>query len=63
MLAAGQPRQGVVDVGKKVFAPQRLDIVIRDYVLRTLEHFSGQKDIAARELGITVEELDKIAGA
>lgn len=45
------------------FVPKKLDIVVRDYVLRTLEHFSNQRDLAARELGITVDELDRIAGS
>jgi DNA-binding NtrC family response regulator len=47
----------------EAFVPKRLDVVVKDYVLKTLEHFSNQKDLAARELGITVEELDRIAGA
>jgi DNA-binding NtrC family response regulator len=42
------------------FVPRRLDDVVREFVQQTLEHFSGQRDIAARELGITLEELDRI---
>jgi DNA-binding NtrC family response regulator len=45
------------------FVPRKLDSVVKDYVVKTLEYFSGQKDLAAKELGITVEEIDKIAGA
>ena len=45
------------------FAPRKLDSVVRDYVMKTLEYFSGQKDLAAKELGITVEEIDRIAGS
>jgi DNA-binding NtrC family response regulator len=35
----------------------------REYVIQTLEYFSGRRDLAARELGITVEEIDRIAGS
>lgn len=42
------------------FKPRQLDDVVRDHVLRTLEHFAGSKEMAARELGISVDELDRI---
>jgi DNA-binding NtrC family response regulator len=45
------------------FVPRKLDVVVREYVVKTLQHFSNRKDLAARELGITVEELDRIAGS
>ncbi len=45
------------------FEPRKLESVVREHVLKTLEHFSGRKDVAARELGITVEEIDRIMGA
>ena len=45
------------------FTPSKLNNVVRDHVMKTLEHFSGQKDLAARELGITIEDIDRIMGA
>ncbi len=48
---------------KEIFVPRKLDDVVREYVMRTLEHFSNRKDLAARELGITVEEIDRITGS
>jgi DNA-binding NtrC family response regulator len=48
---------------KEIFVPRKLDDVVREYVMRTLEHFSNRKDLAARELGITVEEIDQITGS
>jgi len=51
-------RAGIMDG----FTPSRLNNVVRDYVMKTLEHFSGQKDLAARELGITIEDIDRIMG-
>jgi len=47
----------------EAFVPRKLDAVVRDYVLRTLDHFSNQRELAARELGISLEELDRIAGS
>lgn len=44
------------------FTPSRLNNVVKDYVTKTLEHFSGRKDLAARELGITIEDIDRIIG-
>jgi DNA-binding NtrC family response regulator len=44
------------------FAPRRLEEVIREHVLMTLKHFKHQREAAARELGISLEELDRIAG-
>jgi DNA-binding NtrC family response regulator len=48
---------------KETFVPRKLDDVVREYVIQTLEYFSGRRDLAARELGITVEEIDRIAGS
>jgi DNA-binding NtrC family response regulator len=47
---------------KEVFTPRRLDGVIKEHVLKTLEHFDRRKDVAAGELGISLEELDRILG-
>jgi transcriptional regulator with PAS, ATPase and Fis domain len=47
-------------VTEKEFRPRRLEDVIRDHVERTLEHFGRDKEIAARELGISLDELDRI---
>ncbi|MFH1313480.1 MAG: sigma-54 dependent transcriptional regulator [Candidatus Eisenbacteria bacterium] len=44
------------------FIPRKLDDVIREHVIRTLKHVDMQKDTAARELGISVDELDRITG-
>jgi DNA-binding NtrC family response regulator len=41
------------------FKPRKLDQVIREYVQKTLEHFGARRDVAAQELGITLEELDR----
>ncbi len=49
--------------GPKEFVPRKLEDVVRGFVMQTLEHFSGQRDLAARELGITLDELDRITGA
>jgi len=55
----GGEKAGIIDM----FVPRRLDQVIKEHVARTLEHFSNRKDIAARELGITIEELERIASS
>jgi DNA-binding NtrC family response regulator len=47
---------------KGEFKPKKLDEVVREYVQRTLDHFSQQKETAARELGISIEDLDRIIG-
>jgi DNA-binding NtrC family response regulator len=46
--------------GPKEFVPRRLEDVVREFVQQTLEHFEGRRDIAARELGISLEELDRL---
>jgi DNA-binding NtrC family response regulator len=48
-----------VEVG---FVPRKLDDVVREHVLRTLEYFDQRKDIAARELGIPLEDLENLLG-
>ena len=47
------PREG--------FKPRKLDEVIREYVQRTLEHFGQRRDEAAEALGISREEVDRLA--
>jgi DNA-binding NtrC family response regulator len=42
------------------FIPRKLDAVIREHVERTLKHFGMQKEPAAKELGISVDELNRI---
>ena len=44
------------------FTPRRLDQVIKEHVLKTLEHFDHRKDVAAQELGIPPEELERLLG-
>jgi DNA-binding NtrC family response regulator len=46
---------------KAAFTPRRLSDLAREYVLMALEHFSQDRDTAARQLGITLEELNRIA--
>jgi DNA-binding NtrC family response regulator len=46
------PREG--------FKPRKLDQVIREYVQKTLEHFGSRRDVAAQELGVSLEELDRL---
>jgi len=48
-----------VEVG---FTPRKLDEVIKEHVLKTLEHFDHRKDVAAEELGIPPEELERLLG-
>ena len=48
---------------EEAFVPRTLDAVLKEHVIKTLEHFSNRKDLAARELGITLEELERIAGS
>jgi DNA-binding NtrC family response regulator len=48
-----------VEVG---FTPRKLDAVIKEHVLKTLEHFDNRKDVAAEELGIPPEELERLLG-
>jgi len=42
------------------FKPRKLEEIMREYAERTLSHFAGRKDVAAQELGITREELDRL---
>jgi hypothetical protein len=44
------------------FIPRKLQGVVRDHILRTLRHFGNTKDVAAREQGISVDELTRLAG-
>ncbi len=62
-LSIRQMVEGEKARAAETFVPKRLELVVRDYVMRTLEHFSGRRDLAARELGITVEEVDRITGS
>ena len=48
-----------VEVG---FTPRKLDEVVKEHVLKTLEHFDQRKDIAAEKLGIPPEELERLLG-
>jgi DNA-binding NtrC family response regulator len=47
-------------IAEEDFIPRKLEDVIREHVERTLKHFGMQKDPAAEELGISVDELNKI---
>ncbi len=52
-----------VMAGKAVrdgFTPRKLNEVVREHVLRTLEHFEDDRTKAAQKLGITVEELGRV---
>ncbi|MBN2069940.1 MAG: sigma-54-dependent Fis family transcriptional regulator [Candidatus Krumholzibacteriota bacterium] len=42
------------------YVSRKLDSVIRDHVLVTLQHFGGDRDLAAGELGISLERLARI---
>ena len=42
------------------FKPRTLDRVVTEHVERTIEHFGGNRDRAAVELGISREELDHL---
>jgi DNA-binding NtrC family response regulator len=44
------------------FEPRKLSDVVTEQVYRTLEYFRGDRDRAASELGIPVEELDRLSG-
>jgi DNA-binding NtrC family response regulator len=44
------------------FSPRKLEEVVREHVLRTLAHYDHDKQAAARELGISMDELERIAG-
>lgn len=41
------------------FMPRKLEEVIREHVARTLEYFGGDRELAAKELGISLDELEK----
>ncbi|MGD8628096.1 MAG: sigma-54 dependent transcriptional regulator [bacterium] len=46
--------------GPAEFVPRKLEDVVKEFALQTLEHFSGRRDLAATELGISLEELDRL---
>ena len=41
------------------FMPRKLEEVIREHIARTLEHFSGDREKAAGELGISLDEMER----
>jgi DNA-binding NtrC family response regulator len=47
--------------GARPFVPRRLDEVLREHVALTLQHFGGDRERAAEQLGITLEELERYA--
>ncbi len=47
---------------KSVFVPRPLGLIIREHVSRTLDHFSGDREAAAKALGITVEHIEEVIG-
>jgi DNA-binding NtrC family response regulator len=49
----------VIEAG---FTPRRLKDVVREHVVKTLAHFGQSKEAAARELDVSLEELDRIMG-
>jgi two-component system NtrC family response regulator len=58
-------RQKIATRGREVettFRPRRLDDVVREYVARTVEHCEGDRERAARELGVAVERVGEILG-
>jgi hypothetical protein len=42
------------------FQPRKLDDVIREHVIRTLGYFGHDREKAARELGISPAEIDRM---
>jgi DNA-binding NtrC family response regulator len=46
--------------GAAAFTPRRLDEVVREHVRDTLAHFGRQREEAAKVLGITPAEMDRI---
>jgi DNA-binding NtrC family response regulator len=44
------------------FEPRKLSDVMSEQVLRTIEYFRGDRERAARELGISTEELNRLSG-
>jgi len=44
------------------FRPRRLEDVVREHVARMLEHCRGDRERAARELGVTAEQVSAILG-
>ncbi|MCK4236779.1 MAG: hypothetical protein KAX38_06645, partial [Candidatus Krumholzibacteria bacterium] len=46
----------------EAFLPRRLDDVIKEHVMRTLEHFGQDREAAVKRLGISLEEIERIAG-
>lgn len=51
---------GVWEIGQE-FLPKKLDDVIKEHIVQTLQHFGKDKDKAAEELGISPEEIEKIS--
>ncbi len=47
---------------KRMFIPGKLDKVVKEHVISALEHFGRDREKAAEELGISLEELDRITG-
>ncbi|MDD3643599.1 MAG: sigma-54 dependent transcriptional regulator [Candidatus Krumholzibacteria bacterium] len=45
--------------GAKPFVPRRLDEVLREHVALTLRHFGDDRGLAAEQLGVTLEELER----
>jgi DNA-binding NtrC family response regulator len=41
------------------FMPRKLEEVVREHVARMLEHFGGDREKAAQELGISLDELER----
>jgi DNA-binding NtrC family response regulator len=46
--------------GEEMFHPRKLDAVVREHVRLTLAYFGQQREAAARVLGITQAELDRL---
>jgi DNA-binding NtrC family response regulator len=47
-------------MAEEAFQPRKLDDIVKEHVVQTLEHFGQDKGKAARRLGITAEEIDQI---
>ena len=41
------------------FMPRKLEEVIKEHVAKTLEHFGGDREKTAEELGISLNELER----
>jgi len=44
----------------KMFEPRKLEEIIEDQVRQTVEYFKGDRDRAARELGISRKRINSI---